>query len=120
MSSAIGSDPVTVEAPGGPMTPGAIPSAADIRGGVRRLRLHGATVYACRQCRSPIRVVSAAYLPERCPGCGSGTWTADGRCTMTASCDTVRPAGDRPRPHCPGCGESIWRRASPPRFDGDA
>jgi hypothetical protein len=110
MSSAIGSYPVTVEAPRDPMTPRAIPSAADIRGGVWRLRLHGATIYACRQCRSPIRVVSAAYLPEHCPACGRGTWTAGGRCAVTAACGTARPTGDGSHAHCPGCGESAWRR----------
>ena len=98
--------------------PSATLSSTDMRAGLRRLRLHGATVYACRHCRTPMRVVSAAYLPERCPGCGNGTWTHDGHCAMTASCETVRPARRRAA-HCPGCGESIWRRASL-RSDGDA
>jgi hypothetical protein len=100
--------------------PATSPSGAEMRRGMRRLRLHGATVYACRHCRTPMRVVSAAYLPERCPGCGNSTWTPEGRCAVTASCATVRPAGHRPHPHCPGCGESVWRRASRPRFVGGA
>ncbi len=87
-----------------------IPSAADMRRGIRRLQLHGATVYACRHCRTPIRVVSAAYLPERCHACGRGTWTLEGRCAITAGCGTARPVGARPHAHCPGCGGSAWRR----------
>jgi hypothetical protein len=50
-----------------PDSEAAPPSAAEMRGGIRRLRLQGATTYACRHCRTPIRVVSAAYLPERAP-----------------------------------------------------
>ena len=87
-------------------------SSADMRGGIRRLHLHGATIYACRHCRTPVRVVSAAYLPESCPGCGRGTWTPEGHCAVTPACATVRPAGDRPHAHCPGCGESVWRRVA--------
>ena len=72
---------------------------AETRDGIRRLRLHGATIYACRHCRTPIRVVSAAYLPESCRGCGRGTWTLEGSCALTAGCGTARPAGDAaPRP----------------------
>ncbi len=100
MSSAIGSYPVTVEAPGDPMTPGAIPSAADLRGGVRRLRLHGATVYACRQCRSPIRVVSAAYLPERCPAVRE-RYLDGGRALRDDRVVRTRAAARRPPPPLP-------------------
>ena len=85
---------------------------AETRDGIRRLRLHGATIYACRHCRTPIRVVSAAYLPESCRGCGRGTWTLEGSCALTAGCGTARPAGERPHAHCPGCGESVWRRVA--------
>jgi hypothetical protein len=53
-------------------------SPAEGRAALRRLRLRGATLYACRQCRHRIRVVSAANLPAACPDCGrrwgEGIW----------------------------------------------
>ena len=63
----------------GAAPPAGTPSSAELRRRIRRLRLHGATTYACRHCRTPVRVVSAAYLPESCSACGRGTWTSEGR-----------------------------------------
>ena len=98
--------------------PAGTPSSAELRRQIRRLRLHGATIYACRHCRTPVRVVSAAYLPESCSACGRGTWTPEGRCSVTAACDAVQPPGHRPHAHCPRCGESVWRRLEAPDARG--
>ena len=95
-----------------------IHSSAEMRHGIRRLRLHGATIYACRHCRTPVRVVSAAYLPESCSECGRGTWTPEGHCSVTAGCVAIRPGGHRPHAHCPRCGESVWRRVATPNPRG--
>ena len=69
------------------------------------LHLRGATTYACRGCRSGIRVVSAWYLPDACPACGASTWT-DGRC----ACSAQRRPGIHGRAFCHDCGDGIWVR----------
>jgi hypothetical protein len=43
-----------------------------------------------------MRLVSTRYLHESCPGCGAGTWDADGRCASTPG------AGSRGRPESAG------------------
>jgi ribosomal protein S27AE len=105
---------IEIERPHGSETPPVTPAPAGARTRGRRLCLHGVTTYACRYCAAPIRVVSAAYLPEECPACGHGTWTADGRCTVTDVCGAARPRDGRRRAHCPRCGGSVWRRMGRP------
>lgn len=83
-------------------------SSNEIRDGIRRLQLRGAAIWTCRYCRTPIRAVNAASLPEDCPECGHGTWAPEGRCAITPGCGAVRPADGRRHVDCAGCGGSIW------------
>jgi hypothetical protein len=92
------------------MTPLAYDPAARLapserRAHLRMLQLRGSTSYACRRCRSAIRVASAWYLPEACPACGASTWTG-GRC----ACSAERRPGVRGRAYCHACGDGIWVR----------
>jgi hypothetical protein len=73
------------------------------RAELRRLRLRGSSTYVCRRCRSPVRVVSAYYLPDACPACGAATWIDD-RC----ACSATRRPGPRGGAFCHACGRSVW------------
>jgi hypothetical protein len=78
--------------------------AAD-RAELRTLRLRGSRTWVCRRCRSPIRAVSAYYLPDACPACGAATWPG-GRC----ACSATRRPGSRGRAFCHACGCGVWAR----------
>ena len=91
---------LTSAPPGVPRT-----NPAGDRAELRRLRLRGSCTYVCRRCRSPIRAVSAYYLPDACPACGAATWTG-GRCV----CSATRRPGARGRAFCHACGRGVWAR----------
>jgi hypothetical protein len=65
-------------------------------------------VYACRHCRSAVKVAGLRYLPEACPACDIATWDVDGHCDNWEHCNAVRRPGIRGRSHCHACGYSIW------------
>jgi hypothetical protein len=81
-------------------------AAAEGRAAAHRVRLSRRTVYACRFCFESIKVTSARYLPEVCPGCRAGTWEDDGRCGAWDHCDAHRRDVDAA--HCHACGYSVW------------
>ena len=86
--------------------------AGRARADVHRLRLSRHLVYACRSCRSAVRVTSAHYLPEACPEGGASTGGDDLRCTKPHGCDDVRRPWLRGRAQCTACGNSVWTLVS--------